>query len=196
MKKNVLLLMLSFAVLSLNAQVYTHYFEGQTAGADLETLDDWFVCTKDDYNGGVSPIFSDQDVLYYLNYAGSEMGMSVEIDSVNGGSTFGDATRRYTSGWNVSGDDTLKFDASTDYLAEATYYAAFLIKPLGEDFGSMRDIFQLEMSPSLGNWSRCRVFMDIIDGTDVQFGIGKKMVQLMMVIHVQHLLTELEAPIY
>lgn len=172
--KKILFLLLAVATVTLNAQVYTHHFEGETAGTDLETLDAWFVCDKDGYKGGASPIFSDQDMLYYKDYAGSEKGLSVEIDSVNGGSEFGDATRRYSSGWNISGDDTLKFDASQTYTAADTYYAAFLVKPFGPDFGSMRDIFQLEMSPSLGNWSRCRVFMDIVDGTDVQFGIGKK----------------------
>ena len=171
--KKLLLLLLSFAAITLNAQVYTHYFEGATAGEDLESLEDWFVTTKDGYNGGASPIFSDQDVLFYSDYIGSEMGISVEIDSANGG-VGGDATRRYTSGWNVSGEDTLKLDASRDYIAADTFYAAFLVKPLGPDYGGMRDIFQLELSPSLGNWSRARVFMDISGDSDVQFGIGKK----------------------
>ncbi|MFC2129295.1 Ig-like domain-containing protein [Bacteroidota bacterium] len=172
--KKLLLLVLAFATLTLNAQVYTHEFEGATAGADLESLENYFVTLKDGYNLGASPVFSDQDLLFYENYAGSEVGLSVEIDSVNGGSTFGDATRRYTSGWNISGEDTLKLDASQTYTAADSYYAAFLVKPFGPDFGSMRDIFQLELSPSLGNWSRARVFMDIIGDSDVQFGIGKK----------------------
>lgn len=166
--------MFVFSALGLNAQVvYTHYFEGATAGADLESLETWFVTTKDGYNGGASPIFSDQDVLFYDGYAGSEKGISIEIDSANGG-VGGDATRRYSSGWNINGDDTLKIDVAKTYTAEGIYYAAFLVKPLGPDYGGMRDIFQFELSPSLGNWSRARVFMDISGDSDVQFGIGKK----------------------
>lgn len=179
--KKLLLLTLSVAALTLNAQVYTNYFEDAVAGENLidymnaddvnDINDLWAKSEKSGYDGGTdgtSPIFSSEDKLRYTGYVGSEMGISVEIDSLNEDDK---GTRMYTRGFQIEGDDTLKFMGATG--VDTTIYAAFLIKPLGDDYGSMRDIFSFEMS-STGNWSRARAFMDIVDGTGVQFGVGKK----------------------
>lgn len=179
--KKLLLLAMSVAALSLNAQVYTNYWEGATAGDylvdymnadDVNDIDDlWANCEKAGYDGGTegkSPIFSSEDNLRYSGYIGSEMGISVRIDSSNEDDA---GTRIYTRGFQISGEDTLKFMGETG--TDQVVYAAFLIKPLAYDFGSMRDVFQFEMSGT-GNWSRARAFMDIHSGTAVQFGVGKK----------------------
>ena len=94
--KKILFLMLSVTAITLNSQVYPLYFDDKLGGSDLEDLDNWFVTLKAGYNQGVSPIISNQDKLYYPNYAGSDQSLSVEIDSSNGNI---DDTRRLTTGW-------------------------------------------------------------------------------------------------
>ena len=176
--KKLLLLAMSVAALTLNAQVYTNYFEGAVAGENLvdymahDEVDQinnlWAKCEKAGYAEGESPVFSSEDNLKYGGYVGSEKGISVRIDSSNEDDA---GTRLYTRGFQINGDDTLNINFGSG--VDTTVYVAFLIKPLAYDFGSMRDIISLEKS-STGNWSRARAFMDIIDGTGVQFGVGKK----------------------
>ena len=179
--KTFLLLLVSVAALSLNAQVYTNYFEGAVAGEflidymnadDVNDIDDlWAKSEKAGYDGGTdgtSPVFSSEDNLRYSGYIGSEKGISVEIDSSNREE---DGTRLYTRGFQINGDDTLKFNGGSGN--DTSIYVAFLIKPLADAVGGMRDIVSFEKS-STGNWSRGRAFMDIVDGTSVQFGVGKK----------------------
>jgi uncharacterized protein YjdB len=142
------------------------YFEDAVIGEDLEDYNGWYVSPKSGDALGVSPVFGQGDAMYYYGYAGSEQGKVVEIDSTNG---YTDATKRISTkiAGNVAGD-TLYMDNDT----AGVYYAAFLFKPKEHSYSSWRDFFGWEAS-STSNSSRGRVFMNLISGNTIQFGVSK-----------------------
>lgn len=165
---------MSVAALTLNAQVYSEYFDGikvdgdeLVAGDEIEDdYNGWYVngkSTNQDIAGNdmASPVVSSEDVLFYGDYIGSEIGQPVAIDSAVG---YGADNR--SSNWAVAGGgDTLRIPDS------GAVYTAFLFKPLAQSKDSYRDFFGYEFTITT-NTSRGRVFMKIVDG-DVQFGVSK-----------------------
>jgi hypothetical protein len=165
MKKQFLLLLLSVFTLSLSAQrVFTEYFEDVQSGTDLEDYNDWYVTKKASNANGDSPVIVEQ-FLFYDDYSGSDIGKACFLDSLMGQE---DATKRIsTRVVEFGGGDTLITPAAGESM-----YAAFLVQILENSKNSYRDFFTWEGSTT-SNWSRGRVFAQLIDGTDLQFAVSK-----------------------
>lgn len=185
--KRLLLLMMSVAALTLNAQVYTEYFtetdpqSDGTAGVafapgdQLETGDaqvdgyyGWYLSAKSTNrevgaNGEASPLISSEDAMWYPDYIGSEKGQLVKYDSA-----VAYVSDQRDNFWAVNdgAGDTLKLDTEIGVI-----YTAFLFKPMANSKNSYRDFFGYEWS-STNNTSRGRVFMNYQDG-DVIFGVSR-----------------------
>jgi hypothetical protein len=164
MKRGILLLLISVFTLSLNAQVFTEYFEDAPTGGNLEDYNDWYVSFKSSEANGVSPVIA-EEFLFYENYAGSDIGKSVLLDSLVGMES---ATQRIsTRVVDFGGGDTLM-----PVIGEKMF-AAFLVQILPDSKDSFRDFFTWEGSTS-GSWTRGRVFAKVQnENKDLQFAVSK-----------------------
>lgn len=164
MKKGLLLLLISVLTLSLNAQVFTEYFEQATTGGDLEGYNDWYVSFKAKEANGVTPKIA-EEFLFYENYAGSDIGKTVLLDSLVGMES---ATQRIsTRVVTLAEGDTLR------PIIGQKMYAAFLVQILPDSKDSFRDFFTWEGSTG-SSWTRGRVFAKVQnDNKDLQFAVSK-----------------------
>ena len=163
MKKIFTILMVSLAVFSLNAQVFTEYFEGATLSSPLEGYNGWIVSPKASEANGTSPIIN-FGLLTYPGYAGSEIGNVVVIASIVGDVS---ATQRISTKKIQLGENDL-----TNVVGEKIY-AAFLVNvSINSKKGAVRDFFNFEGSET-SSMTRGRVFAKIYANGDVTFGITK-----------------------
>lgn len=163
MKKIFTILMVSMAFFSLNAQVFSEYFQGATLGSPLEGYNGWIVSPKDGENYGTSPLIN-FGLLTYPGYAGSGVGNVAKIDSIVGDVT---ATQRISTKKIKLGENDL-----TNVVGEKIY-AAFLVNvSINSKKGAVRDFFTFEGSET-SSMTRGRVFAKIYANGDVTFGITK-----------------------
>ena len=164
MKKLTLLLILFVAALTVNAQVFTEYFETATTGGDLEGYNDWYVSFKANDANGVSPVIS-EELLFYTGYIGSDIGKSVKLDSLVGMES---ATQRISTKVVTFGPgDTLR------PVIGGSMYAAFMVSIGKDSKHSYRDFFTWEGSTG-SSWQRGRVFAYVnSNGTDLKFAVSK-----------------------
>jgi hypothetical protein len=163
MKKQFLLLLISVFTLSLNAQVFTEYFETAPTNGDLEGYNDWYVSFKSSEANGVSPIIT-EEVLFYDNYAGTDKGKTALLDSLVGMES---ATQRISTKVVTFGEgDTLR------PIIGGKMYASLMVQILPDSKNSFRDFFTWEGSTG-SSWTRGRVFSKVIENKDLQFAVSK-----------------------
>lgn len=165
MKKGSLLLIIVLAVFSLNAQVFTEYFNGPggVQGADVEGYNDWYVSFKSAEANGKTPVI-EEGALYYDDYAGSDIGNVALLDSVVGQEK---ADQRISTKVVTIGNDTLRPKYGE------TMYAAFLVSIYPDSWSSYRDFFTWEAS-SGSSFTRGRVFAKVSnEGADLQLAVSK-----------------------
>ncbi|MFA9391011.1 MAG: hypothetical protein ACERKD_14475 [Prolixibacteraceae bacterium] len=162
MKKQFLLLIISVFTLSLNAQVFTEYFEDAPTNGLLEDYNNWYVSFKSSEQGGVSPQIV-EEFLFYTDYAGSDKGKAVLLDSLIGQES---ATQRISTKVIDFGEgDTLR------PVVGESMYAAFLVQILPNSKNSYRDFFTWEGSTG-SSFTRGRIFAKVT-GSDLQFAVSK-----------------------
>ncbi|MCB8993987.1 MAG: Ig-like domain-containing protein [Bacteroidales bacterium] len=163
MKRLFLLSLMFVTAVTLNAQVFTEYFQDATTGGDVEGYNDWYVSFKSSEANGVSPIV-DEETLFYDGYAGSDIGKSALLDSLVGQTS---ATQRISTKVVTFGSDTLMpMDGSK-------MYAAFIVSILPYSWNSYRDFFTWEAS-SGSSFTRGRIFAKVLnDNMDLQLGVSK-----------------------
>lgn len=161
--KKILLLIICVTTVTLNAQVWTEYFENATAGMLLEDYNDWYVSFKAADALGVSPVIADE-TLFYTGYAGSNIGKVAILDTLIGKT---DATKRISTHVVLIEGDTLRPTIG------GKMYAAFLCNILANSYDSWRDFFDWEKSTTSSS-TRGRVFAKMADNNaDFQFGVSK-----------------------
>lgn len=164
MKLKFLLLSMLVTVLTVNAQVFTEYFEGATVGGNLEGFNGWYVSPKAGDAYGVSPKIEEYP-LFYTNYPGSNIGMAAVLDSAIGvtSSTQRISTKRVI----FANNDTLKTGTT------GAMYAAFMVNVSSHSYRSYRDFFTWEASTT-SSFTRGRVFAkNNTEGTEVTFAVTK-----------------------
>jgi hypothetical protein len=164
MKKTILLISMIVATVTLNAQVFTEYFQDASPDMNLEDYNDWYVSYKPADALGVSPIIRDE-TLFYEGYAGSDTGLVVELDSLVGMES---TTQRISTKIpTISGDSVRPIEGEKIYVA-------FMVSIGPYSKTSWRDFFTWEGSPFTSMWARGRIFA-LVDGnrTDLQFGVSK-----------------------
>lgn len=147
MKKTFLLFMACLGAMTLNAQVFTEYFETAPIGGDLEGYNDWYVSKKSADALGVSPKIA-EGALFYTGYVGTNIGNVAVLDSAVGVSS---ATQRISTRIVKFGNDTLKA------VVGEKIYAAFMVNISSHSYRSYRDFFTFEGS-SGSSMTRGRVF--------------------------------------
>jgi hypothetical protein len=148
---------------TLNAQVFTEYFENAANGSNLEDYNDWYVSFKASEANGVSPVI-DEEMLFYDGYAGSDMGKSVFLDSLVGQES---ATQRISTKVVTINGDTL-----IPHVGSKMYYAA-IVSILPNSWGSYRDFMTWEASTG-SSFTRGRVFAKVLnDNADLQLAVSK-----------------------
>lgn len=164
MKRGFLLFLISVFTLSLNAQVFTEYFENAPTNGNLEDYNDWYVSAKSSEANGVSPVIA-EEFLFYDNYPGSDIGKTVLLDSLVGMES---STQRIsTRVVDFGGGDTLM-----PVIGEKMF-AAFLVQILPDSKDSFRDFFTWEGSTS-SSFTRGRVFVKVQnENKDLQFAVSK-----------------------
>ncbi len=148
---------------TLNAQVFTEYFEDATVGMNLEDYNGWYVSPKAADSYGVSPVI-EGETLFYDGYVGSEIGKVAFLDSLVG---VDGTTQRMSSRVVTFGQDTLVPDTS------GSMYAAFIVSVLPNSKHSFRDFFLWEGSTT-SSFNRGRVFAKVSDdNADLTFAVSK-----------------------
>ncbi len=164
MKKTILLISTIVATVTLNAQVFTEYFQDASPDMDLEDYNDWYVSVKPEDANGVSPIIRDE-TLFYEGYAGSDTGLVVELDSLVG---MDKPTQRISTKVVIIDGDSVR------PVEGEKIYAAFMVSIGPYSKTSWRDFFTWEGSPWTSMWARGRIFAYVADNrTDLQFGVSK-----------------------
>lgn len=148
---------------TLNAQVFTEYFESATPGMNLEDYNDWYVSFKDGENLGLSPVI-EGETLFYDGYIGSDIGYVAKLDSAIG---YDSGNQRISTKVVTINGDTLK------PIVGETMYAAFIVNIMEFSKHSFRDFFTWEAS-SGSSFQRGRVFAKV-DGNnmDLTFAVSK-----------------------
>lgn len=163
MKKKLLLLIMIISAGTLNAQVFTEYFENATSGMNLEDYNDWYVSFKSSEALGVSPLI-EEETLFYDGYIGSDTGNVVVLDSLVG---WDSSTQRISTKVVTIGGDTLR------PIVGDTMYYALIVSILPNSKTSYRDFMTWEASTG-SNFSRGRVFAKISDDNmDLNLAVSK-----------------------
>lgn len=164
MKQRILLFSMLVAAITVNAQIFTEYFEGATVGGNLEGYNNWYVSPKSSDANGVSPKI-EEFPLFYSNYPGTNIGKTAVLDSAVG---FNSATQRISTKRVIfATGDTLKTGTG------GALYAAFIVNVSSHSYRSYRDFFTWESSET-SSFTRGRVFAkNNTEGTEVTFALTK-----------------------